>query len=126
MLSQRDRKKLGERKFLKFSIQESVSHVKNRVSRDRFDFNIHRIFCKVNFIFSSYFTNLVSTKWHAPSFLPSILSMSRSSILDTIFRSPCCHYRVHPRCAREPRSSEGLYTRGKKKGRKEKKGGKKR
>ena len=54
-----------------------------------------------------------------PSFLPS---MSRSSdILDTIFRSACCHYRVHPRCAREARSSEGLYTRGTRKGRKERK-----
>lgn len=71
MLSQRDREKLGERKFLKFSIQESVSHVKNRVSRDRFDFNIHRTSCKVNFIFSSYFTKSFSFNEMARAFLPS-------------------------------------------------------
>ena len=100
------REKLEERKIFEI-FNESLSHVRARKKLCAIDFN---------FRISFYFTRSSS---QLNSFLPS---MSRSSdILDTIFRSACCHYRVHPRCAREARSSEGLYTRGKRKGRKERK-----
>ena len=103
------REKLGERKIFEI-FNESLSHVRARKKLCAIDFNFR---IESLLISRDRRLNLI------PSFLPS---MSRSSdILDTIFRSACCHYRVHPRCAREARSSEGLYTRGTRKGRKERK-----